>query len=116
MKMSIYNKKEIEIFKRVVEDYKKIKSEIETRINNGYTFENLVDYIRHLANCNITNYGRLEGRNYVDFNYNDMCITIIETNHLFLNDYIEVWNDEETYYIGTFSSVEELENIIKGSE
>lgn len=114
--MSIYNKKEIEIFKRVVRDYKQMKSEIETRINNGYTFENLVDYIRHLANCNITNYGGLEGRNYVDFNYNDMCITIIETNHLFLNDYIEVWNDEETYYIGTFSSVEELENIIKGSE
>jgi hypothetical protein len=47
-----------------------------------------------------------------------MCISILEhdDNGVYLGESLEIWNDEEEYYIGTFNNVRELEKIIKEYE
>ena len=112
-----YTKNEIEIFKRVIRDYKIIKRDIDKRIEKGYTIEDLCNYIEHLSACNITNVELLGEFKYIDFNYCDMCISILEHNNVpYLGDTIEVWNDKEDYYIGTYNHTKELEEILKGNK
>lgn len=111
-----YTDTEIEIFKRVITDYKELKKEVDDRIKKGYNYEMLLDYIRHLSSCDITNY---EINNYFDFNYCDMCISIYsddDGNNCYLGDIIEVWNDKESYYIGTFSNVNEIKKVVLENE
>lgn len=109
-----YTKTDIEIFKRVIRDYKIIKKDIDERIKKGYTIELLLDYIHHLSGCNITNVEFLDDFQYIDFNYCDMCISILQHGDTpYLGDTIEVWNDKENYFIGTYNNVKEIEDIIE---
>ena len=111
--MGVFSEKDIEIFKRVIKDYETLKKEVDDRIKKGYTLENLSDYIRHLNSCNITNVDL----KYIDFNYCDMCISIYQDNREdrpYLGDTIEVWNDEEVGYIGTFNNINEIKKIVDG--
>jgi hypothetical protein len=115
-----YTKNEIEIFKRVIRDYKTIKRDIDKRIKKGYTINDLYDYIRHLNSCNITNV-ELEDNEiykYIDFNYCDMCLSIYEQDNigLYLGETLEVWNDKELYYIGVYNNIREIEEILKESK
>ena len=107
-----YTKNEVEILKRVIKDYEIINKDIRDRIEKGYTFENLCDYIRHLSSCSITNYQENE---YIDFNYCDMCISIYKDDLLgaYLGASIEVWNDKENYHINTFSDIREIKRIVE---
>ena len=113
-----YTKNEIEIFKRVIRDYKIIKRDIDKRIKKGYTLEDLCNYVEHLSACNITNVELLDDFKYVDFNYCDMCVSILEDTKgkPYLGDTIEVWNDKENYYIGTYNNIKEIEELIKGNK
>lgn len=112
-----YTKEDLDIFKRVINDYKELKNEIDKRIAKGYTMENLLDYVRHLASCDITNYDLISDYKYIDINYCDMTVSILEENNkCFLGDSLEVWNNVHNYYIGLFNSIRELESILKESE
>lgn len=110
-----YTQKEIDIFKKCVSDYKKIKKDIIKKIEKGYSIKHLYDYIRHINECDITNVELESDNKYFDFNYSSMCISIYQDSHStpYLGDSIEVWNDEELYYIDTFNNIQELEEIIK---
>lgn len=117
-----YSKEDLEILKRSIEEYKIIKEEIDERIKGGYTLENLLDYIRHLSTCNITNYD-LEDENfkYIDFNYADLTCSILQHNDKnndkpYLGESIEVWNDKSYHFIGTFNNIREIEDILKEEE
>ena len=111
MKYSIQEKA---IMENVIRDYNILKKDIDDKIKKGYTINDLYDYIRHLSSCNITNIDLNDDFKYIDFNYCDMCISIIQDNDmLYLGDTIEIWNDKELYYIGTFNNVRELEKILK---
>ena len=113
-----YTKDEIDIFKCVIRDYKRLKEDIDEKIKNGYTIENLYDYIRHLASCDITNCDLNDDYKYIDFNYCDMCVSILKHGNsgVYLGESLETWNDKGCYYIGTFNSIRELEKIIKEYE
>ena len=114
-----YTKDEIEVFKRVIRDYNIIKEHIDKRIKKGCTMEDLLGYIRHLSSCDITNYDLSDrAYKYIDFNYCDMCISILEhdTSGVYLGESLEIWNDKEFDYIGTFNNTRELEKIIKEYE
>lgn len=104
---------EVEILKRVVSDYKTIKRDIEDRVEKGYNFENMLDYIRHLSSCSITN----TGEDYFDFNYCDMCISIYKDKEsCYLGDTIEVWNDKELEYLNTYNNINEIEKELSKYE
>lgn len=109
--MNKYNDKEISIFRRVISDYDLLKKEIDERIEKGYNLENLHDYIRHLSSCSISNY---EENEYIDFYYCDMLVSIYnDNNELYLGDTIEIWNDEDMYYIGVFNNIKEIKEAIR---
>lgn len=109
-----YTKNELLIFKNVIKDYNILKKDIDEKIKKDHTITDLYDYIRHLSFCNITNIDLSDDFKYIDFNYCDMCISIIQDNDiLYLGKTLEIWNDEKNYYIGTFNNVEELEKILK---
>lgn len=96
--------KHIEIFKRVIYEYDKFKFVIDRKIKEGYTLEMLYDLCRHVNAVSFTNVCLEHG--YFDFNYYDMCLTIADydlNGNVELTDSIEVWNDLEEEYIGTYS-------------
>lgn len=104
---------EVEILKRVVRDYKTIKKDIEDRVEKGYNFENMLDYIRHLSSCDITN----TGEDYFDFNYCDMCISVYKDKEsCYLGDIIEVWNDRDLEYLNTYNNISEIEKELSKYE
>lgn len=110
-----YTRQELAIFENVIRDYNILKKDIDDKIKKGYTINDLYDYIRHLSSCSPTNV-ELNGKfKYIDFNYCDMCISILEhdENGVYLGESLEIWNDEEEYYIGTFNNTRELEKILK---
>lgn len=109
-----YTKKEVKIFRRVVKDYEVVKKLITKKIKQGYTWERLYDYLWGKNVFQITNTQFNDSINYIDFNYKDMCLTIYkEGDSIYLGDTIEVWNDEDLYYIDTFNNVKEIKKIIK---
>ena len=113
-----YAKEEIEIFKRVLADYKELKKEIDKRIKKGYDIEELLRYIEHLNSCEITNVDLTSNFKYIDFNYCDMVCSIIECEKdnipLKLQETVEVWNDkEDCYIIEDWLSMNEIEKTIK---
>lgn len=115
--MNNYTMVEIDIFKKVIEDYNNIKNDLDKRINEGYNMNDLYNYIESLKSCNITNVSLDDGFKYIDFNYCDMCISILENNNkIYLGESIEVWNDSDCAYIGTFNNTRELEDIINEYE
>lgn len=117
-----YTKEEIEIMKRAVIDYEVLEKEVNRRITEGATITDLYDYIRHLSSCDITSYeidDRLEYQ-FFDFNYCDMCCTIIEGKKydvkLHLSKSIELWNDNGTYLIDATLEIDDVKRIIEESE
>lgn len=109
--MREYTEYEIAILKRVVVDYNSLAKEIREKINNGATHEDLKEYIKSLDNCDLTN----QEEEYTDFNYKDMTLSIYndELLGLHLGEMIEVWNDKECAYLGSFDNVEEIKKIVK---
>ena len=107
---------ELEIFKRVVRDYRKMEKELNDRVEQGYRIQELYDYIRHLSTCYITNYHieNYDDTNYIDFDYNDMCVSIYENKEgkCYLSNDIKVWNDKEGYLID-YTSIKNLEQLVK---
>lgn len=115
--MEEYTRDEIFIFERVINDYKLFKKEIEDLIEKGYTMEDLLDYVRHLSSCDITNVDLVSDYKYIDINYCDMTISILKDNDkIYLGDSIEVWNDSLCYYMGLFNCVKEIELLVKELE
>lgn len=108
---------DLEVLKICIKDYNIIKKDIKDRIDKGYDIENLYDYIRHLSACNITNAElNTNDLKYFDFNYSVMCISIYQDGldtKPYLGDTIEVWNDTDMYYLGTFNNINEIEDAIK---
>ncbi len=113
-----FTKDEIEIFKNVIRDYEEFKKEIDERVEKGYTMENLLDYVRHLSSCNITNVDLVDDFKYIDINYIDMTISILQEKEdkPYLGDSLEVWNDGLCYYIGLFNNTNELKALVKEYE
>jgi len=108
-----YSKKEVKIFRRVVKDYKEVKRLIDKKVKQGYTWERLYDYLWGKSCFQITN-KEYDNVDYIDFNYKDMCLSIYRKNdEIYLGDSIEVWNDEDLYWIDTFNNVGEIKKIIK---
>ena len=117
-----YTLEEIEILKRVVKDYEELEKEIDKRIRKGATIDNLLDYIRHLSACDITNC-ELKSEisyidyEYIDFNYCDMTCSIIQNEKdnipLHLSNCVEVWNDKEGYLMLETETIENIRKIIK---
>ncbi len=112
---------EIDIFKRVVKDYELLEKEINDRISKGATIENLLDYIRHLSSCNITNC-ELKSEydtdyEYIDFNYCDMTCSIIQDTEnnlpLQLSKNVEVWDDKKGFLLDEYTTIDELKEIIE---
>lgn len=117
--MKKYNKDDIEIFKRAIKDYNELKIIIDTLIKGGYTIEDLYDFVgTKLSETDITNYEDLDDFKYIDFNYKDMCVSILkhDNNGIYLGETIEIWNDKKFEYIGTFNNTRELEDFIRESE
>lgn len=109
--MKEYSKEEIIILKRVIADYNSLAKEVQERINNGATYEDLKKYIKSLDDCSFTN----QEDEFFDFNYKDMTLSIYK-NEIFglhLGETIEVWNDKECAYLGSFDNVEEIKKIVK---
>lgn len=117
--MKMYTKKEVKIFRRVVKDYANVKKIIDKKVAQGYTWQRLYDYLWGKPCFQITNKYFGEDVSYIDFNYKDMCLSIYRDGYddisgkIYLGDTIEVWNDEDLYYIDTFNNIKEIKNIIK---
>lgn len=107
------NTREIAVFKQVLKDFDKIKCEIDTLINSGYTLEQLKEKIFDIQNvvC-ITNY---KEDTYLDFQYetetygNYLTIYNDKNNGLHLTETAEIWVGCD--FLGSFY-LEELEKII----
>ena len=118
-KFERYNEEDIKILKRVIPDYEEIKGLIDKKIEEGYSLEQLKDYVETLDTTNITNYNfDYEFDRFFDFNYKDMCLTIWDYNYrkghsVFLGDTIEVYNDKDMYFVDTFNCIDEIKGIIK---
>lgn len=113
-----FSNEELEIFKRVLKDYKILEKDINERIKKGYDIEELLRYIEHLSACEITNCNIKSDFKYIDFNYYDMVCSIIECEKdnipLKLQETVEVWNDkEDCYIVEDWLSMKEIEKVIK---
>ncbi len=89
---------------KAVKDYDELKEEITKKVNNGYTLEMLYDLFRHNSAIDITNINLDFG--YFDFNYEDMCLTVTNselTGKPELINEIELYNDAENEFLGTYS-------------
>ena len=109
----IYNEHELKIFRDIINDYNTLKKEIDKRVENGYTIDSLFDYIRHLSACSINSYELdSEDFKYIDFYYGDMTCSIVqENNKAYLGRSVEVWDDKNDAFLGSFY-IEEIEYII----
>lgn len=115
--MKLYNKEELSIMKNVIYDYDKLSKDIKNKVEKGYDIEMLIDYIRHLSSCNTTNINLQDDLKYVDFNYQDMLVTIYQQDDEkpYLGDTIEVYNDKGLYMIDVFNNINEIRFILNGN-
>lgn len=106
-----------QIKKRAYIDYKQLERQLNIDIGDTEDIRKMYDYIDDLRGANFTNVD-LEVEEYFDFNYKDMCLTISKNNMrnvCKLTESIELWNDKENTYIGTFD-FDDLEKEVLGYE
>jgi transcriptional regulator len=116
--ISKYTDEDIEVFKQVLIGFDRIKSEIDTLINNGYNLTELQKKIFDIPNIvEITNYSENE---YIDFQYADenfgAYLTIYKnnnTNEIYLMETAEIWVNCD--FLGSYY-MQEIENIIEKYE
>lgn len=111
-----YSKEDIKIFKSVIEDYKRIKKDIDEKIKENYTMEDLSSYLSHISGVYITNeelYNDLEADyEFIDFEYGNFIATIIkEYNKIYLGETLDILANDGL--LDTFNNIRELEDIIK---
>jgi hypothetical protein len=108
---------EIEIMKRAVKDYELLEKNINERVKQGATIEDLLYIIRHLVCCDITNCDLTSDFKYIDFNYYDMTCSIVEDKTqnipLHLSKSVELWNDKENYMFADYETIDNIIKIIK---
>lgn len=106
-----------QIKKRAYIDYKQLERKLAIDLGDTEDLEKVYNYIDDLRGTSFTNVN-LEVGEYFDFNYKDMCLTISKNNYrnvCKLTESIELWNDKEETYIGTFD-FEDLEKEVLGYE
>lgn len=106
-----------QIKKRAYIDYKQLERKLAIDLGDTEDLEKVYNYINDLRGTSFTNVN-LEVGEYFDFNYKDMCLTISKNNYrnvCKLTESIELWNDKEETYIGTFD-FEDLEKEVLGYE
>lgn len=106
-----------QIKKRAYIDYKQLERKLAIDLGDTKDLEKVYNYIDDLKGTSFTNVN-LEVGEYFDFNYKDMCLTISKNNYrnvCKLTESIELWNDKEETYIGTFD-FEDLEKEVLGYE
>lgn len=106
-----------QIKKRAYIDYKQLERQLNIDIGDTEDIVKVYNYIDDLRGVSFTNVD-LENDKYFDFNYKDMCLTISKDNMrnvCKLTESIELWNDKENTYIGTFD-FNDLEKEVLGYE
>lgn len=110
-----YTKEDIKILKKSIKDFKEIKKDIDKKIKNGFTFERLYDYIRHLSSCRITNYETGDDFiKYIDFEYGDnILVSIYDEDNIgiYLGETIEVYNNIDL--VDIFNNIDEIKFVLK---
>ena len=103
--------KEKEIFKRVIKDYDELNTIIKFLVKNNFYFKDIKEFLEKLTSYGECNFRENE---YLDFYYKDMLLTISNyKEEIYLTDDIDVYNDEETGYIGHFNNLREIKEIFK---
>lgn len=112
------DRRQIELIKQAIEDYKFMKEELEAKINKDYTMEELTNFISKFKGTEITS---VEDYNtdyaYLDFNYNAVNMFVqwdkeID-NKLKVSSTFEIYDRTIcSYVIEDFLTVEEYQKLI----
>lgn len=110
------DKRQIELIKKAIEDYKFIKEEIEFRINKDYNLEEISQVLVKFKGVCIESLEEwTENEAYLDFEYNniDTCVSWIRENGVQVSNVFEIYDDEEKcYVVQDFLTIEEYEKLI----
>lgn len=110
----MFKEKDMELIRRVYIDYKQLERKLSIDIGDTKDINEVYEYMNELKEVSPTNVELEYG--YFDFNYKDMCLTISNGNRrevCRLCESIEIWNDSENTYFGTYD-FEDIEKEVLG--
>ena len=112
-----YNKEDKKLLTKVYYDYIDFRHTINVLVKNGKNMQELYDYVLVNVDCDITNCEFLDDFKYIDINFKDMTISILQHNNdtIYVGSTIEVWNDKKYEYLGDID-FKDLEKLVLESE
>ena len=103
------------LIKKAIEDYNFIKEEIEYKIKQGYSLEDLEIFLNRFKNIEITSLDTVCGESYLDFLYKDINTFVCNTQEkgTYMGTTFEIYDREKyEYIIEGFLDVKSYENYI----
>lgn len=110
------DRRQIELVKKAIEDYKFIKEEIELRISKDYNLEEISEVLVKFKGITIENLEDYENEAYLDFEYNHINTSVSwhRDKGVCMSSTFEIYDDKEMQYIvEDFCTIKEYEDIIK---
>lgn len=112
--------RQLELIRNSLKEFEYIKTEINYLIEKGRNLENILDYLRHineieLTNCDLNN----KDFKYIDFIYGNINASVIKDKNkgLRVQEGIEIYDTEiQDYLIDDWLSIKEWENILEKGE
>ena len=109
------NRRQIELVKKAIEDYKFIKEEIDFRISKDYNLEEISQVLVKFKGVTIENLEDYKYTAYLDFEYNNIntCVSWQRDIGTCVSSTFEVFDDKEkSYIVEDFLSIKEYEELI----
>lgn len=109
------NKRQIELVKNAIEDYKFIKEEIELRISKDYNLEEISQVLVKFKGITIENLEDYENEAYLDFEYNNIntCVSWQRNTGTCVSSTFEIFdNKEKCYIVEDFLTIKDYEKLI----
>lgn len=103
------------LIKKAIEDYNFIKEEVEYRIKQGFSLEDLEIFLNRFEGIEIIQLDTVNGDSYLDFLYKDISTFICNTQEkgTYMGTTFEIYdNEKQEYLIEDFLDVKSYENYI----
>ena len=104
-----------QLIKNAIEDYNFIKEEVEYRIKQGFSLEDLESFLNRFDGMEITGLDTINGESWLDFLYKDIstCVCNTQEKGTFMGTTFEIYDREQhEYIIEDFLDVKSYEDYI----